>query len=71
MTAKTPMNFDDLPDGAYLRKPQVLQIAPFSAPTMYRKIKEGTFPKPVHLSERVSAWQVGAIRKWLASQAAQ
>ena len=42
---------------------------PFSAPTLWRKVKAGTFPKPVKLSERVTAWKVGDIRAWAAAQA--
>jgi len=41
---------------------------PFSAPTLWRKVKAGTFPKPVKLSERVTGFQVGAVRAWMASQ---
>jgi predicted DNA-binding transcriptional regulator AlpA len=28
-------------------------------------VKAGTFPKPTKLSERVTAWNVGAVRAWL------
>ncbi len=30
---------------------------PFSAPTLWRKVKAGTFPKPIKLSDRVTAWK--------------
>lgn len=70
-------DFDALPDSAFLRESQLVQSPkrpdtpvplPFSAPTLWRKVKAGTFPKPVKLSERVTAWRVGDIRAWVAKQ---
>jgi predicted DNA-binding transcriptional regulator AlpA len=78
---KTPIQtsvFDALPDSAYIRESQLVQSPkrpetpaplPFSAPTLWRKVKAGTFPKPVKLSERVTAWNVGTVRAWMAAQA--
>lgn len=72
-------SFDDLPDGAFVREAQLVQSPkrpnsaaplPMSAPTLWRKVREGTFPKPVKLSERVTAWRVGDVRAWLNSRAA-
>ena len=71
-------SFDTLPDSAFIREAQLVQSPkhpdrpaplPFSAPTLWRKVKAGTFPKPVKLSERVTAWKVGDIRAWAAAQA--
>jgi len=71
--------FDALPDSAYIREAQLVQSnsrpfstapLPFSAPTLWRKVKAGTFPKPIKLSERVTAWKVGAVRAWLRAQEA-
>jgi prophage regulatory protein len=70
--------FDALPDSAFIREAQLVPSPkrpgtavplPFSAPTLWRMVKAGTFPKPVKLAERVTAWRVGAIREWLAAQA--
>ena len=72
-------NFDTLPDSAFIREAQLVQSPkrpdtpaplPFSAPTLWRKVKAGTFPQPVKLSERVTAWNVGAVRAWIAGQCA-
>ena len=69
--------FDALPDSAFIRESQLVQSPkrpdspaplPFSAPTLWRKVKDGTFPKPVKLSERVTAWNVGIVRAWMAAQ---
>ena len=72
-------NFDTLPDSAFIRESQLVQSPkrpeaqaplPFSAPTLWRKVKAGTFPAPVKLSERVTAWNVGSVRAWIASHCA-
>lgn len=71
--------FDALPDSAYIREAQLVQsperpvstaLLPFSAPTLWRMVKAGTFPKPTKLSERVTAWNVGAVRAWLLAREA-
>ena len=61
-------SFDTLPAGAYMRQPQVLEVVPYSSATLWRKCKAGQFPKPVKLSERVTAWKVGEIRQFLETQ---
>ena len=75
----TPSVFDHLPDSALVRESQLVQSPkrphgtaplPFSAATLWRKVKAGTFPKPIKLSERVTAFKVGEVRSWLATQAA-
>ena len=72
-------NFDNLPDSAFIRESQLVQSPkrpgstaplPFSAPTLWRKVKAGTFPKPHRLSERVTAWKVGDVREWISTQTA-
>ena len=75
--AKTVSVFDNLPDSAFIRESQLVQSPkrpgnpaplPFSAPTLWRKVKNRTFPAPVRLSERVTAWNVGDVRSWIAAQ---
>jgi predicted DNA-binding transcriptional regulator AlpA len=71
--------FDLLPEGAWLRESQLVRspknpdsaIAPlpFSAPTLWRKVRDGSFPKPHKLSTRVTAWKVSQVRAWMATQA--
>ncbi len=70
--------FDALPDCAFIRESQLVQSPkrpdhpaplPFSAPTLWRKVKAGTFPKPVKLSERVTCWKVSEVRAWMMAQA--
>ena len=72
-------SFDTLPDSALIRESHLVQSPkrpdrptplPFSAPTLWRKVKAGTFPKPIKLSERITAWKVGEVRAWLNAQSA-
>lgn len=69
--------FDALPDSAFIRESQLVQSPkrpdhpaplPFSAPTLWRKVKAGTFPKPIKLSERVTCWKVSEVRAWMTAQ---
>ncbi len=55
-------------DLAFFRQPQVLQITSFSATTLWRHCKAGTFPKPVRLSANISAWRAQDVRDWVAAQ---
>ena len=73
-------SFDALPNSAFIREAQLVQSPkrpdtpaplPFSAPTLWRKVREGTFCRPYRLSNRVTAWKVGEVRAWMATQEAQ
>ena len=48
-----------------LTKIDVLVRTSMSQPTLYREIKAGRFPKPVHISPRRVAWPVETIDAWL------
>lgn len=49
----------------YIRQKQLLLQIPFSAPTLWRKVKAGTFPKPIKLGENITAWKVDDVEAWL------
>jgi predicted DNA-binding transcriptional regulator AlpA len=59
---------------AFLREKQLVGNAktheagllPFSRATLWRRVKDGTFPQPVKLSERTTAWPTIEVRKWMA-----
>jgi prophage regulatory protein len=77
--SQTIPSFDTLPDSAFIREAQLVQSpkhperpapVPFSAPTLGRRVKDGTFPKPVKLSARVKAWRVSDVRAWQKSRGA-
>jgi prophage regulatory protein len=52
-----------LPETGYVRQSQLIPVIfPFSPATLWRKVKAGTFPKPVKLGPRITAWRVEDIR---------
>lgn len=55
-------------NSGFLRQSQLIpSVIPFSPATLWRKVKDGTFPTPVKLSERITAWRVQDIRDWMQS----
>ena len=47
----------------YVRQSQLIPaIFPFSSATLWRKVKAGTFPRPVKLGPRITAWKLEDIR---------
>lgn len=57
-----------LPETGFLRQPQVLAFVPISKSTLWRRVLAGTFPAPIKLSPRVTAWRVEEVRRWIAAQ---
>ncbi|WP_159876847.1 helix-turn-helix transcriptional regulator [Aquitalea denitrificans] len=57
-----------LPTTGFVRLADLRQIIPLSDSSIWRRVKAGTFPTPVKLSERVTAWRAEAIRAWLDEQ---
>lgn len=73
-------SFDLLPDSAFIREAQLVQSPkrpttlaplPFSAATLWRMVKVGSFPAPFKLSKRITVWQVAAVRAWMQAQTAK
>ena len=62
-----------LESSGFLRIRQIVgQLLPVTKSTLYRWIKAGKFPKPIHLSQgadrkqgEVSLWRVSDVEKWL------
>jgi prophage regulatory protein len=54
-----------LPLSGYIRVNALIKIIPFSTSTIWRKSKSGDFPKPIKLSEQVTAWRVEDVRAWM------
>ncbi len=60
-----------LPNTGFIRTKQLIPtFVPVSKATLWRMVKDGRFPKPVKLSAGVSAWDVGAVRRWINSHSA-
>ena len=75
-TAVIP-SFDTLPDSALIRESCLVQSPkrpdrptplPFSGATLWRKVKAGTFPAPIKLGTKITAFKVGEVRAWLNAQ---
>lgn len=50
----------------YLRQKQIIpHIIPVSATTLWRWVREGSFPKPKRLSGRITAWTAESVQAWM------
>lgn len=55
------------PPERMLRLSTVLERTGLSKTTVYRRIKDGTFPPVVSLSKRRSGWRESEINRWMVS----
>ncbi len=53
------------PTTGYIRKKQLIKQVPFSHSTLWRKVNNGEFPKPIKLSMRVTAWRIEDVQAWM------
>jgi prophage regulatory protein len=51
----------------YLRLPQVLERIPVSKSTWWAGVKNGTFPRPVKISARITVWSEQEIDEYVNS----
>ena len=51
-----------------LKAKQVAEEINVSVPQIYRLVSIGSFPKPIKLGERGSAWLVSEVDAWLQSR---
>jgi prophage regulatory protein len=52
----------EIPQTGLMRIKQVLRFVPVSRSNWWQGVKEGRYPKPVKLSERVTTWRACDIR---------
>jgi Predicted transcriptional regulator len=53
----------------FLRQKDIVgHIVPVGASTLWRWVNAGTFPKPIKLSDRVTAWRAADVRAWVEQQ---
>jgi len=48
-----------------LRLPAVLNCTGLSRSTLYRKMRDGSFPKQIAISTRCAGWRESAVLEWL------
>ena len=64
------INFDSLPDSAFVRQPMVsILCGGTDRATLYKWAKAGKFPAPKKLSSQTTAWNVGELRRHFAALA--
>lgn len=51
-----------------LRRKQVEERTGLSRSTIYLRIQEGTFPRPINLGARAVGWLENEIESWLAAR---
>ena len=56
-----------MPQAGYIRQAGLLKVLPISSATLWRWVSKNTFPKPVKLSPRVTAWRYAEVLDWLSS----
>lgn len=66
---KTPKELSSvIPTTGMIRPKRLAELLGISESTIWRKAKNGTLPRPVKLSERVSAFDAVEINRWLAER---
>lgn len=60
------VDLSTLPNDHYLRISDLAKkVLPISSASIWRKVKEGSFPTPTKISKGITAWRVEDIREWL------
>jgi predicted DNA-binding transcriptional regulator AlpA len=62
------IDWTTLPDNALVRQRELLRVVPFSPATLWRRVKDRSFPQPIRLPGRMTAWRLGDVTRWLDAQ---
>ena len=52
----------------FLRRPDVQAATGLAKATIYLRIKEGTFPRPIPVGKRAVAWRESDVKAWQQQQ---
>ena len=52
----------------FLRREQVEERTGLARTTLYRKMREGSFPQPIQVGARAVRWPASEIEAWLAGR---
>ena len=52
-------------ESALLRKPDVLAMLKVSHSTLWRMVRDKTFPAPVKLGRQLTAWRRAEVEAWV------
>jgi predicted DNA-binding transcriptional regulator AlpA len=73
-TAQAPTHA--LPVDGFIRQAELIGkpgrpgLIPFSAATLWRKVADKSFPAPVKLGERMTAWRRADVHAWMRAREA-
>ena len=62
----TAFNIPSLPTDGFIRQSQFLRYVPYSPATFWRRVAAGRAPQPVKLGDRITAFRVEEVRRYLA-----
>lgn len=55
----------EVPEDGFIRQKILLQDhVPFSAATLWRLVNAGKFPKPLKVTDQITAWRASDIKEW-------
>lgn len=60
-----------LPHTGFIRESRLLLFLPFSHSTLWRRVRARTFPAPVRISGRITAWRAEDIHVWIEQQGSE
>lgn len=60
----------ELPQEGFIRAGTLAKVLGVAVVTVWRWSAKGTFPQPVKLSMRVTAWRAEEVRAWMNAQRA-
>ncbi|TAN06623.1 MAG: AlpA family transcriptional regulator [Rhodanobacteraceae bacterium] len=66
-----PLATDSTTQFVLLRLPEVKAHTGLSRSELYRRIAQGTFPAPVKIGARASAWSSAEVERWKAERIAE
>jgi prophage regulatory protein len=55
----------------WIRMPEIVRLTGLSPRTIYRRIREGSFPPGKRISHRVAVWLASDVRDWQEKQLAE
>ncbi|TAL52089.1 MAG: AlpA family phage regulatory protein [Methylovulum sp.] len=64
-TSPAPTTQDPLKAGSNLRVSALATRLGMSKSTIWRLVREGKFPKPTKLSEKITVWSSDSVLAWL------
>lgn len=58
-------------ENRFLKLPAVVQMCAISRSEIYRRIKAGTFPRPLKIGKRAAAWRASDVSAWVEKMSRQ